>query len=259
MGRMVTSNWFGAALATAWALFAAAGADTGSTSFSPLQIEFYEKQVQPILAENCYKCHSHQADKIKGGFVLDSREGLLKGGETGPAIVPGEPDKSLLISAVRHIDEDLQMPPKKKLADEQIALLAEWIKLGAPYAGNSSVGKVAKSRKITDEDRKWWSFQPLANITAPTVKDAGWSRNDIDRFVFAKLQTQGLKPAPEADKRTLVRRVYFDLIGLPPAAEEVERFVSDATPDAYEKLIDRLLGDPHYGEKWARHWLDLVR
>src|SRR3989475_4971781 len=138
MGRMVTSNWFGAALATAWALFAAAGADTGSTSFSPLQIEFYEKRIQPILAENCYKCHSHEADKIKGSFVLDSREGLLKGGENGPAIVPGEPEKSLLIKAVRRIDEDLQMPPKKTLPAEQIGTLVEWIKMGAPYSKASA-------------------------------------------------------------------------------------------------------------------------
>src|SRR5438132_14019044 len=131
MGRIVKGKWFGAAVVTAWALFAAAGADTGSTNFSPLQIEFYEKQVQPILAENCYRCHSHEADKIKGSFVLDSREGLLKGGETGAAISPGEPEKSLLIKAVRQVDEDLKMPPKKKLSDEQIASLAEWIKMGA--------------------------------------------------------------------------------------------------------------------------------
>src|SRR6266581_294435 len=159
------SKRLGGVITTAWALFAAAGADTGSTSFSPLQIQFYEKQVQPMLAENCYKCHSHQADKIKGSFVLDSREGLLKGGESGPAFVPGEPEKSLLIKAVRHIDEDLQMPPKKKLPDDQIAILTQWIKMGAPY---STAGTVASSnpkrKQITDEDRKWWSFQPVRKV-----------------------------------------------------------------------------------------------
>src|SRR5437763_8863599 len=133
------SKRLGGVIATTWALFAASGADTGSTSFSPLQIEFYEKRVQPILAENCYKCHSHQADKIKASFVLDSREGLLKGGETGPAIVPGEPEKSLLIKAVRQVDEDLKMPPKKKLSDEQIASLSEWIKMGAPYSTDAII------------------------------------------------------------------------------------------------------------------------
>src|SRR5438445_8603989 len=156
MGRIITSKWFGAAVVTALVLFAAAGADTVSTSFSPLQIEFYEKQVQPILAENCYKCHSHEADKIKGSFVLDSREGLLKGGETGPAIVPGEPEKSLLIKAVRRIDEDLQMPPKKTLPAEQIGTLVEWIKMGAPYSTATAVAVTRpESRKITDEDPGW--------------------------------------------------------------------------------------------------------
>src|SRR2546426_8194718 len=190
MGRMVTSNWFGAALATAWALFAAAGADTGSTSFSPLQIEFYEKQVQPILTENCFKCHSHQAEKIKGSFVLDSREGLLEGGDTGPAIVPGDPEKSLLIRAVRHVDEDLQMPPKKKLSDAQIALLAQWVKMGEPYSeveGQKSEGRGQKSERATTKDRNWWSFQPVRAVQAPLVKDGGWSRNALDKFIFARL------------------------------------------------------------------------
>src|SRR6266699_2902499 len=138
-------RWVGALLVTFWSLFPTAGADTNSSTFSAQQIEFYERQVQPILAENCYKCHSHQAVKIKGSFVLDSREGLLKGGETGPAIVPGAPEKSLLIKAVRHTDEDLQMPPKKTLPDEQISLLAEWIRMGAPYSQEGAV-VAAKAR-----------------------------------------------------------------------------------------------------------------
>src|SRR5437867_4858149 len=259
MGRIVTSKWFGAVVATAWVLFAAAGADTGSTSFSPLQIEFYEKQVQPILTENCHKCHSHQADKIKGSFVLDSREGLLKGGETGPAIVPGEPEKSLLIKAVRHTDEDLQMPPKKTLPVEQINILVEWIKIGAPYSTamgllspalssrggegedssdtqNAVTATRRKGKKITDEDRKWWAFQSVRGVEIPKVNDGGWARNAIDKFIFERLQATGLSPAPEADKRSLVRRAYFDVLGLPPSAEEVARFVADNSPGAYGSM-----------------------
>jgi hypothetical protein len=238
---------------------AAFGADSNA-NFSRQQTEFYEKQVQPILAENCYRCHSHEADKIKGGFVLDSREGLLKGGETGPAIVAGEPEKSLLIKAVRQVDEDLKMPPKKKLSEEQISVLEGWIKMRAPYSATAAVaGERPKGKQITDEDRKWWSFQPVRTVAVPPVKDDGWSRNEIDKFIFAKLTSAGLRPAPEAQRRALIRRAYFDVIGLPPSAEEVERFVSDKSPQAYEKAIDGLLKSPHYGEKWARHWLDLVR
>src|SRR5438128_2001288 len=187
-------------IATFWSSFADAQTNVFPARFSRDQVEFYEKRVQPILAENCYKCHSHQADKIKGEFVLDSREGLLKGGETGPAIVAGEPEKSLLIKAVRQVDEDLQMPPKKKLSDEQIATLSEWIKIGAPYSeATPPVAGPPKSKKITNEDRKWWAFQPVRATKAPEVKDDGWARNEIDKFVFAKLQANGLRPAPEAD------------------------------------------------------------
>jgi hypothetical protein len=237
------------------------GAETKPpVQFSRDQVELYEKQIQPVLAENCYKCHSHQADKIKGGFVLDSREALLKGGDTGPAIVPGEPEKSLLIKAVRHVDEDLQMPPKKKLPEEQIALLIKWVSMGAPYSDKAfSQTGPAKTRKITAEDRSWWAFQPVKKLEIPAGNDAGWSRNAVDKFIFARLQGAGLKPAPEANRSTLIRRVYFDVIGLPPTAEEVERFIADQSPDAYEKVVDRLLQKPAYGEKWARHWLDLVR
>ena len=228
-------------------------------AFSREQIQFYEQQAQPILADNCYKCHSHQADKIKGDFLLDSREALLKGGETGPAVVPGEPEKSLLIKAVRHIDEDLQMPPKKKLSDQQIAVLVQWVKLGVPYSATSPIASAPRYKKLTDEDRKWWSFQRVRAVQPPPVKDGGWARNEIDRFVYAKLQEPGLRPAAEADRRTLLRRLYLDLIGLPPTAEESDTFVSDKSPDAYEKRVDQLLADSRYGEKWARHWLDLVR
>src|SRR5258706_7137959 len=223
---------FGAVCLPFFLLYANA-ADTAA--FSGADIEFYEKQVQPILADNCYKCHSHQADKIKADFVLDSREGLLKGGETGPAIVPGAPDQSLLITAVRHVNEDLKMPPKQRLADEQIVILTDWVKRGAPYSEAASLAKgLPKVRKITDEDGKWWAFQPVKKPTPPQVTLPAWSQNPVDRFVLAKLNASGITPAPRADKRTLIRRIYFDLIGLPPSPEQVEAFIVDASPAAYE-------------------------
>src|SRR5437588_2865468 len=254
----------GAALLGTTGSVGAADASSAPIKFSQEQREFYEKQIQPVLADNCFKCHSHQAEKIKGSLVLDSREGALKGGETGPAIVPGDAEKSLLIRAVRHVDEDLQMPPKRQVPEAQIALLTEWVKMGAPYGDGSSVegrgsSPEPKGRRPTTEDRAWWSYQPLRKVQVPAVKDSGWSRNPIDKFVFARLKTEGMPPAPEADKAALIRRVYFDLIGLPPTAEEVEKFVADKSPDAYEKIVAGLLASPRYGEKWARHWLDLVR
>src|ERR1043166_5593698 len=204
----------------------AADTDTGPTQFTPGQLDFCQQQVLPILADNCYKCHSHKADKIKANLVLDSREGLLEGGESGPAIVPGDPDKSLLIKAVRHENEDLQMPPKKKLPDEQIATLSSWIKMGAPYPpANATTVARTRGKKITENDRQWWAYRPVRRAEVPTVQDKGWSRNPVDNFVYAKLKASGLSPAPEADRSTLIRRVYYDVIGIPPTSEEVERFV----------------------------------
>jgi hypothetical protein len=260
--RKALLKWVGTGLVllSGGALIQAVETNTAPRGFSREQIDFYEKKVQPILEQNCYKCHSHQAEKIKGGFVLDSRDGLLKGGETGPAVVPGNAEQSLLIKAVRHVDEDLQMPQKRKLADADIAMLTEWVKLGAPYAENQvTSASVPKGRRSTTEDRSWWSFQPVGQPVIPEVKDNGWSRNPIDHFIFSKLTVEGLRPSPAAQPRALIRRVYFDLIGLPPSADDVERFVADPSPRAYEQLIEKLLRSPQYGEKWARHWLDLVR
>jgi len=236
-------------------------ADPGALpiAFTPDQLDFYQQQVLPILSDNCYKCHSHEAEKIKANFVLDSREGLLEGGESGPAIVPGDPDKSLLMKAVRHESEDLRMPPKKKLADEQIAILSSWIKMGAPYrTTNTTTITRTRGKKITENDRRWWTYQPVNKVEVPATPDKGWSHNPVDRFVFAKLSAAGLSPAPEADRRTLIRRAYYDVVGVPPGMDEVERFVSDKSAGAYEQMIDKLLTDTRYGEKWARHWLDLV-
>ena len=231
----------------------------GAASLSNEGERLFKSTIQPVFAEHCHKCHSHNADKIKGGLVLDSLLGALTGGDTGPAIVPGEPEKSLLIKAVRYTDEELQMPPKgKKLSDEQIRALTEWVKLGAPWPGSET--NTARIRgRFTDEDRKWWSFQPLRSVKPPQVNDQGWVRNDIDRFIWQKLAAEELKPSPEASRQTLIRRLSFDLTGLPPTPSEIREFVDDPSSDAYEKLVERLLASPRYGERWARRWLDLVR
>ena len=223
--------------------------------------EFFTKKIEPILREACYKCHSHSSDKIKGGLVLDSRDAVLTGGDTGAAVVPGDPAKSLLIEAVAYKNEDLQMPPKgKKLPDDQIALLTEWVKMGAPWPeeGGQKMTKRAKG-KITDEDRQWWAFRPVAKVEPPPFEGAA---HPLDRFIFHRLQAEGLQPAPPAPPEKLVRRLYFDLIGLPPTPDEVRDFTQSALRDpqsAIGALTDRLLASPRYGERWARHWLDLVR
>ncbi len=221
--------------------------------------QFFERKVEPILRESCFKCHSHSAEKIKGGLVLDSREAALTGGDTGPAVVPGDADKSLLIEAIGYKNADLQMPPKgKQLGAEQVAVLTQWVKMGAPWpdSGGQKMSTRPKGR-ITEEDRKWWSFQPIAEVAPPKLDDGGWCANDVDRFVFKKLADQALKPAPRAEPEQLVRRVYFDVIGLPPTPAEVDTFVHGQ--ETYADLVDRLLESPQYGEHWARHWLDLVR
>ncbi len=221
------------------------------------QADFFEKTIRPILTENCFSCHSQKAGKKKGGLVLDSLDGLLTGGDSGAAVVIGQPEKSLIIKAVRQQDDDLKMPPKGKLTGEQIAALTAWIKLGAPWPGSAT--KTSRSPgKITDEDRRWWAVQPLKPGTIPASVDDR-NVNPIDRFIGQRLKAEGLRPSPAAAPAVLVRRLYFDLVGLPPTPEEVEAFVRDTSPDAYEKLVDRLLASPRYGERWARHWLDLVR
>ncbi len=221
-------------------------------------IEFFEKKIRPLLTENCYQCHSTEGGKKKGELLLDSRPGMLKGGESGPAIVPGKPKESLLLKAVGYENDKLQMPPKGKLPDAAIADLEKWIAMGAPDPRD---GKVAVERKPIniEEGRKFWAFQPPKRHPVPEVKDQAWPRGDIDRFLMAKLEAKGLKPAGDADRATLLRRVYFDLIGLPPTPEEIDAFVSDKSAHAYEKVVDRLLASPHFGERWGRHWLDVAR
>ena len=231
---------------------------SGSASaddLTPAQLDFFETKIRPILADSCYKCHSTFAEKIKGGLLLDSREALLKGGDSGAVIVPGNPDASLLIKAVRYTDPDLQMPKDKKLEDDQITDLTAWVKMGAPDPRTAT----AEQKKYTDNKTNHWAWQPVKRVAVPNVSNPGWCQTPVDNFILAKLDENGLKPSPPADKRTLIRRATFDLIGLPPTPEEVQDFVNDDSPDAFAKVVDRLLASPHYGERWGRHWLDVAR
>jgi cytochrome c553 len=219
-------------------------------------VEFFERHVRPMLVEQCYKCHSAQAKSLKGELRLDTREGLLRGGESGtPAIVPGDATASRLIESVRYGNPDLQMPPKHRLSEAQVADLVAWVEMGAPDPRTSTGGAPA----TTTAGKTFWSFQPPRAATEPAVKDAAWVRNPIDAFVLAALEAKNLHPSPEADRRTLIRRATFDLTGLPPTPVEVDAFVADGSPDAYERLVDRLLASPRYGERWGRYWLDLAR
>ncbi len=226
---------------------------------SAASLEFFEKRVRPILVENCYQCHAKVNGMAQGGMQLDSREGLLKGGKRGAAVVAGSAEKSLLIHAIRYTDASLQMPPKGKLSADDVAALTKWISEGAGWS-SAGAGKAPAVAAFDIQTRKkHWAWQPLQNAVIPVVKNTAWARNPIDRFILAKLEAGKLKPAPAADKRTLLRRVTFDLIGLPPTPQESDAFLADTSPNAYEKVVARLLASPHYGERWGRHWLDLVR
>ncbi len=225
------------------------------------EIAFFEKKIRPVLVDKCYKCHSADSEKVKGSLVLDSRDGVRRGGDKGPAVVPGDVEASLLIKAIRYKDTDLEMPPEKdggKLPDSVIADFEQWVKMGAPDPRD---GKASLARRTMDieKGRSHWAFQPPNKSQPPTVSHESWVRNDIDRFVLAELEKRGLKPVGDADKRTLIRRVHFDLTGLPPTPEEVEAFVNDASPDAFATVVDNLLLKPQFGERWGRHWLDVAR
>ncbi len=227
---------------------------------SPERIKFFENKVRPLLADNCFSCHAEK--KQKGQLRLDSLEAVLKGGKNGVVMTPGKPESSRLITAINYKDEDLQMPPDGQLAAEQIQILTDWIKMGAPWSDTptATTPLKGKHRTINDADRAFWSFQPVKNPSVPSVPDqASWCKTPVDNFILAKLEAESLTPAPEAERIALIRRATFDLHGLPPTPEEVDAFVNDASPAAYDKLIDRLLASPRYGEHWARHWLDVVR
>src|SRR5438093_1069301 len=252
--------------------------------------DVFESKVRPILAANCYDCHT---DEHMGGLRLDSREALLKGGQSGqPAVVPGDPDKSVLIQAVRQTSEKLKMPKGGRLRPDEIDTLVEWVKAGAQWPSSATASRTAVATEgkpatapasatetattagpkgpalpgtsapayvIKPEQRAFWSFQPLRKPPAPAVSHESWPKTDIDRFVLARLEKEGLAPVRATDKRTLIRRATLDLTGLPPSAEEIEAFEKDDAPDAFGKVIDRLLATPQYGETWGRLWLDVAR
>jgi hypothetical protein len=227
---------------------------TTASAADPDGMAFFESKIRPVLVNQCYECHSAQSKSPKGGLLVDSRDALLAGGDSGPAIVPGKVEESPLIEAIRH--DGLEMPPTRKLPPEVIADFEKWVHIGAP---DPRVGKaLARGTMNIEEGRKFWSFQPLRHTSAPEVKDRAWPMGDIDRHILAALDARDLHPVAEAEPRMLVRRLYFDLVGLPPTAEEVHAFAT-ATGPAYEKLVDKLLASPHFGERWGRHWLDLAR
>ncbi|WP_435011590.1 PSD1 and planctomycete cytochrome C domain-containing protein [Tundrisphaera lichenicola] len=213
----------------------------------------FAEKIRPVLEASCFGCHSSSAEKLKGGLRLDSREALLLGGDSGPVVVPGRPGESPLIQSIRH-ETDLAMPPKKpKLADSVIGDFERWVNLGVPFPGGEGSGASSEA------SRRHWSFQPVTKVDPPAVRDAGWVRTPVDGFILATLEAKGWKPAPEAERPEWIRRVTFDLTGLPPSPEEIESFVQDPAPDAFERVVDRLLAGPRYGERWGQHWLDVVR
>lgn len=222
---------------------------------------FFENKVRPLLAEHCYDCHSEKAKKIKGGLLLDSSKGWRAGGDSGDAIEPGKPGKSLLMETVKYADPDLQMPPKYKLKAQEIDVLEKWIAMGAPDPRTGASPKAVTSAGDPDKGKDHWAFQPVKKQPIPQVKNAAWSKNDLDRFILAGIENANISPAPDATRFTLIRRATFDLIGLPPTVAEVTAFAKDSAENdvAFAKVVDRLLASPQYGERWGRHWLDIAR
>jgi len=222
-------------------------------------LDFFEKKIRPVLIQHCYECHSADTKNLKGSLLLDSKHGTLKGGDSGTALVPGKPEESLLLETLRYGEESYQMPPKGKLPDAVIANFEKWIAMGAPDPRETKTASKTKTEIDFVKAREFWSFQAPQSHAAPAVKRQDWPVNKIDSFILAAQEAKGFSPAPAAGKQTLIRRVYFDLIGLPPTPQEVDQFVKDTSPQAYAQLIDRLLQSPHYGERWGRHWLDVAR
>ncbi|HLJ55627.1 MAG TPA: PSD1 and planctomycete cytochrome C domain-containing protein [Chthonomonadaceae bacterium] len=242
-------------------LIALATASNADDASNKAGLELFEKSVRPLFSQRCQSCHNGAGGVTRGGLALDSKEGWTTGGAHGPAIVPGQPDKSLLFKAVSYTNPNLQMPPGTRLGDEQITALKQWIELGAPDPRTSGSGK-PRLTGLTDKARAHWAFQPIRKPPVPAIKDPklkAWVKTPIDAFVLAKLREHGMAPGPQASREVLIRRVTYDLIGLPPTVDEVRAFLSDRSANAWEKVIDRLLASPHYGERWGRHWLDTAR
>jgi hypothetical protein len=243
-------------LSPALLLVALAGQPT--PTFSAEDLEFFERRVRPVLVERCFECHSAKAKQVESGLLLDSRESVLRGGDTGPVAVAGEARQIRLIEAIGYQSGDLQMPPTGRLPAREIEALEEWVRRGLPFSPSQATAVTRRQIDIA-AGRKHWAFQPVAERNLPLGKGSPSGERRIDHFVRMSLAQQGLASSPPVNRRVFIRRASFDLCGLPPAAEEVERFVADASPDACERVIDRLLASPHYGERWGRHWLDLVR
>ncbi len=242
------------------AFLAAAAFGAGAKELGREETEFFESKIRPVLVEQCYECHAISAKKVKGGLLLDSREGLLRGGESGPVLVPGKPGESMLVAALKH--QNLEMPPKKKLPEEVVRDFVHWIDKGAPdprvEAGAAAAAAVSKGMDI-EKARIHWSFIPPVRSARPVVQQKDWPRTEIDFHVLAALESRGLKPVGPAGKPELLRRASFDLTGLPPTPAEIEDFLADSSARAFERVVDRLLASPHYGERWGRYWLDVAR
>jgi hypothetical protein len=219
-------------------------------------IAFFEAKIRPVLIDNCYQCHSRDAQELQGGLVLDNRDGLLKGGDSGPAVLPGNPAESLLLQSLKY--EAYEMPPTGQLPSAVIEDFEHWIEIGMPDPRTEDT-TIPKPAIDLEQGRKFWSFQPIGSPQRPTTRNTEWPLGDIDRFVLAKLEKHGLGPSADVDRATWLRRVTFALIGLPPSIEEIDAFLADDSPDAYACVVDRLLASPHFGERWGRHWLDVAR
>jgi mono/diheme cytochrome c family protein len=236
-----------------WAVTTAAAAEPQARPITPQEEKFFESQIRPLLVDNCLNCHGPR--KQKSGLRLDSLPALLEGGDNGPVVIRGDPDNSPLVQAVRY-NGSPKMPPKGKLNPETIAALAAWVKMGAPWPPMKSINP---RDTAADAWKRHWAFQPIQNEPPPPVQAGHWPTTSIDRFILAKLEEKGLTPSPGADRRTLIRRATFDLIGLPPTPEEIAAFEADSSPDAFARVVDRLLASPQYGERWGRYWLDVAR
>ena len=247
---MRASSFVRAAAFLVWCVLPLAAQQKAGQTFSADALRFFENQVRPLLSTKCAVCHNDKL--LTSGLSVGSRESILMGGNRGQAAFPGSPEDSLLIHATRHTEE-LKMPPGGKLAPGELAALVRWVELGLPWPA------AARTKGPADDSSTHWSFQPIRRPRPPEVSRESWVRNPIDRFILARIENKGLTPSPEAERTTLIRRLYIDLVGLLPAPEEVDAFVNDDRPDAYEQLVDQVLDSPHYGERWARHWLDLAR
>ena len=244
-------------------LFSLIALGTGINIHANKDFEFFEAKIRPVLVQNCYKCHSDKAKKLKAGLYLDRKAGWQQGGENGPVIVPGKPEESRLITAISYKENELRMPPNSKLSRQILADFEKWIAMGAHDPRDEPLEAIHKTTgpqsKSLEDGRRFWAFKPLVNPKTPVVKHKSWISTELDKFIIARLEGKGLQPADPAGKITLLRRAYFDLTGLPPTPEQIDSFLADDSPEAYPRLIDELLGSPHYAERWGRHWLDVAR